>query len=295
MDIIQDYVCLDIETTGFGRNTEIIDVGAVKVSGGIIIDTFSELIKPTQSISHEITALTGISQSDVDNARGIEAVLSDFLDFIENYTLIGHNIASFDIPMIRRQTAIVLGKSFEPSYIDTLYLSKSIQGVPNYKLQTMLDHYGITNARAHRAFEDSEATNKLYLALISDGAVPQVKCSYQNTSNEEYKATLIKEQIENVIIADDILLSVEGLRLVLTGEFTSDKRDNIKTQLIANGAKVTAAVSSKTNYLIIGNRGSDMWRYGNGGGKVEQAVELGIKIITENSIMNILKSEEYNV
>ena len=118
------------------------------------------------------------------DARNISEVLPDFLEFIGNDILLGHNIASFDIPIVRRNVAVVMRAMFEPNYIDTMYLAKMVPGVPDHKLQTMLDYYGIVNERAHRAFEDCEATSKLFNALVADGIAPEIRRSYYYTNIE---------------------------------------------------------------------------------------------------------------
>ena len=293
MKTIADYVCFDLETTGFGKTAEIIDVGAVKVRNGIIIDKFSELVKPTNRISGVVTALTGISQKDVENARRISNVLPDFLEFIGNDILVGHNIASFDIPIVRRNVAVEMKAVFEPEYIDTMYLSKAVSGVPDHKLQTMLDHYGVINARAHRAFEDCEATSKLFHALVADGITPCVRRSYSYTNIEAAQPVPVKEDIA-VTMGTEKLSSVAGLRLVLTGNFESCSRAEAEIILAEKGAKLRGAVSSKTDYLIVGGLGSDMWKFNNGGGKVQQATQLGVKILPETAISDLLQ-EVHNV
>lgn len=55
--VIKDYVCFDLETTGFGKTAEIIEIGAIKVRDGTTVDKFSELVKPTNRISGVVTAL----------------------------------------------------------------------------------------------------------------------------------------------------------------------------------------------------------------------------------------------
>lgn len=288
---IKDFVCFDLETTGFGKTAEIIEIGAVKVRGGVTVDTFSELVKPVNRISGVITALTGISQNDVENARSISEVLPEFLDFIGSDILLGHNIASFDIPIVRRNAALINKAAFEPKYIDTMYLSKYVSGVPDHKLQTMLNHYGIDNARAHRAFEDCEATSKLFMALVADGIAPEVRCSYSYTSIEDYQPVSVKEDIA-ATIGTEQLSSVTGLRLVLTGNFECCSRAEAEHILAEKGAKLRNAVSSKTDYLIVGGLGSDMWKYSNGGGKVQQATQLGVKILSETSISSLLREAQ---
>ena len=289
--VIKDYVCFDLETTGFGRTAEIIEIGAIKVRDGATVDRFSELVKPTNRISGVVTALTGISQDDVENARNISEVLPDFLEFIGNDILLGHNIASFDIPIVRRNVAVVMRAMFEPNYIDTMYLAKMVPGVPDRKLQTMLDYYGITNARAHRAFEDCEATSKLFNALVADGIAPEVRRSYSYTNIEAAQPVPVKEDI-SVTMETEELSSVTGLRIALTGNFECCSRTEAETALAQMGAKITNSISSKTNYLIVGGLGSDRWKYSNGGGKIQQATQLGVKILPETAISGLLKEAQ---
>ena len=285
---IKDYVCFDLETTGFGKTAEIIEIGAVKVSDGVTVDKFSELVKPTNRISGNITALTDITQSDVENARTISEVLPDFLNFIGNDVLLGHNIASFDIPIVRRDVAVVLKQTFEPDYIDMMYLAKAVSGVPDNKLQTMLDYYGISNKRAYRAFEDCEATSKMFQAMMRDGIDAFVRKSYAYTSVEEYRPVEQKEDID-VRIEEQRLVSLSGLHIVLTGDFEYGSKEDVAAVLEEHGAQITNSVSRKTDYLIVGSRGSERWKYGNGGSKMKQAAELGTKVIGELSICCLAK------
>lgn len=286
--VIKDYVCFDLETTGFGKYAEIIDIGAVKVRNLEIVDTFSELVKPVHYISNQITELTGISQQDVINCRSVKDVLSDFLSFIGDDVLVGHNIATFDLPIIKRIAANVLGVQLEPKYIDTLRLVKPCMGLCDRKLQTALNHYGIINTRAHRAFEDSKATHELYIALLGDGATPYPSISYYAPTTVEDKP---KEELE-VKWSAKKLENINGLRVVLTGDFVAGTRDEIITTLTSCGAKISTALSGKTDYLIVGGCGSDMWKYANGGKKIQQAMDIGVKIIAEDNVL-VLKEKNH--
>ena len=93
-----EYVLFDIETTGLSPATdEIIELSAVKVSRGDIIDTFDTLIRPNRKIPRSATAINGITNDMVRDAPTLEQKLPAFLDFIRGYKLVGHNI----IPLIR--------------------------------------------------------------------------------------------------------------------------------------------------------------------------------------------------
>ena len=96
-----EYVLFDIETTGLSPATdEIIELSAVKVSRGDIIDTFDTLIRPNRKIPRSATAINGITNDMVRDAPTLEQKLPAFLDFIRGYKLVGHNIHTFDTNFI---------------------------------------------------------------------------------------------------------------------------------------------------------------------------------------------------
>ena len=164
--VIKDYVCFDLETTGFGKTAEIIEIGAIKVRDGTTVDKFSELVKPTNRISGVVTALTGISQNDVADARNISEVLPDFLEFIGNDILVGHNIASFDMKFLYRDFEKYMGLILPNDFVDTLRLAKIV--FPDWKhrrLGDLANYYGISTVGAHRALTDCKMNQKVFELL----------------------------------------------------------------------------------------------------------------------------------
>ena len=110
--MVKSYVCVDIETSGVrSMEDKIIEIGAVKVVDGEIVDTFSELINPGAPLSPFITQLTGIDDSMVENCDSIDVILPKFIAFAEDYPLLGHNIP-FDFGFLR-QNADNLNYKFE--------------------------------------------------------------------------------------------------------------------------------------------------------------------------------------
>lgn len=103
MKCIVDYVLFDLETTGISRNTdEVIEISAVKVRNGRVVDEFSHLVNPGKSIPYAASMVNNITNQMVRNAPHFDRVLEYFVNFIENDTLVGHNICSFDMPFIYR-------------------------------------------------------------------------------------------------------------------------------------------------------------------------------------------------
>ena len=158
-------VVFDIETTGFGpKNCRIIEIGAVKVMGGKIIDKFSAFVNPKQSIPEEITKLTSITQDMVINEPEIDVILPAFLEFCKGCFLVAHN-ASFDTSFIFENMKR-LGLNGDFTIADTVTMSRVLlPGLKNYKLDTVAERLGITLEHHHRAVDDAGCTAEIYIKL----------------------------------------------------------------------------------------------------------------------------------
>ena len=167
----KDFVAFDVETTGQDSTKDsIVELSAVKVKDGKIVDAFSELVRPIdKKISSKATAVNNITNDDVKNAREIWEVFPEFAKFIENDILVGYNSLAFDsrcLVRAGRYSHIVLNnKHLDVMQFSRMYLRQ--QGISNpvslIKLGEML---GIENPQAHRALADAETTAKIYLKLM---------------------------------------------------------------------------------------------------------------------------------
>ena len=82
MKFVDDYVLVDIETTGLSpTKDEIIEIGAIKVQNNKIIETYNELININRKLPSFITKLTGITDDMIKNGRMPTLVLKEFVDF----------------------------------------------------------------------------------------------------------------------------------------------------------------------------------------------------------------------
>lgn len=166
--MIKDYVAFDIETTGLNiEKDSIIEIGALKVINGKVCERFIEFLKPAQPISPLITNITGITNEMVSQARDTCVVIRDFVDFCENYILVGHNIM-FDYKFTKKY-ATKYGFSFEKTGIDTLKIARKVhRNLESKSLGALCEYYKITNQAAHRAYHDALATAKIYHMLAHD-------------------------------------------------------------------------------------------------------------------------------
>ena len=100
LQIVDDYVVIDLETTGLDPEYEsIIEIAAMRVNGNAVVDSLSSLINPGYEIDEFITDLTGITNEMLASAPPIEDYLPEFLEFIKDSVLVGHNV-NFDINFI---------------------------------------------------------------------------------------------------------------------------------------------------------------------------------------------------
>lgn len=161
-----NIVVFDVETTGLNPEfDQIIELGAVKIEKGNIVEKFSTFVKPTIEIPYEVTELTHISNDMVEDAPEIEDVIKQFYDFSKECVLCGHNIINFDIKFIRR-----FGKlqnlEFDNDLIDTMNEARvSRLKISRFNLGTVTKALGIELKGAHRAWNDAFATAQVLLKL----------------------------------------------------------------------------------------------------------------------------------
>ena len=160
------FVVFDIETTGFSAvNDRIIEIGAVKVENGMITEKFSEFVNPERPIPFEIEKLTSINDRMVEDAPNISVILPRFMDFCKGSVLVAHN-ADFDTGFIRHNCE-VLGLTYDYTYVDTLGIARSfLEGLKNYKLDTVVEAMGCTLANHHRAVDDAGATADVFVRFL---------------------------------------------------------------------------------------------------------------------------------
>lgn len=158
-----DFVVFDLETTGLSNETcAIIEIGAVRVQAGRIIDRFSTFVNPRTPIPHRIEELTGISDPMVIGAPGIEKVLPDFLDFCKGTVLVAHN-ADFDIGFIEKNCDR-LGFSYDFTYVDTVAMARLLlPKLSRFKLDTVARALNVPLDNHHRAVDDAECTALIFI------------------------------------------------------------------------------------------------------------------------------------
>ncbi|HUL70179.1 MAG TPA: UvrD-helicase domain-containing protein [Gemmatimonadales bacterium] len=153
-----DFVAFDLETTGKDpAMDEIVEVGAVRVRGGKIVDQFRQLVRPKVPIHPEAEKVHGYSQASLADAPTFEQIWPLVRDFLGNGVVVAHNGFNFDIPMLRRMAAGMPGADREPRWFDTLPWARELVPGVKAKLEFLAEAFGVEHGRKHHAVDDAIA------------------------------------------------------------------------------------------------------------------------------------------
>ncbi|WP_414049486.1 PolC-type DNA polymerase III [Macrococcus animalis] len=161
------YVVFDVETTGLSSQYDkIIELAAVKVKDGEIIDKFERFSNPGERLNETIKNLTGISDDMLIDAPPIEDVLNDFRSFVGDAIYIAHN-ASFDMGFIDTGFERLGYGATTNGVIDTLELSRTINTeMGKHGLNFLAKKYGVELTQHHRAIYDAETTAHIFMKML---------------------------------------------------------------------------------------------------------------------------------
>ena len=161
------YIIFDLETTGLSAATErIIEIGAVKVENGEILESFDLFVDPEKAITPEITRLTSITNEMVAGAPKEADALEQFFRFCDGCDiLVAHN-ADFDMGFLRAAIRRC-GREEDPVQIDTLVMARAMYPeLKKHKLDTIAERLGVTQKHHHRADDDARVLAEIFLKMV---------------------------------------------------------------------------------------------------------------------------------
>jgi DNA polymerase III epsilon subunit family exonuclease len=163
-----DFVVVDVETTGAKTPPcRITEIGAFRISGGRITDSFETLVNPLTPIPPFIASLTGISDEMVRAAPIFADVVMDWLNFADGAVLVAHN-AAFDVRFLNHEIGTVFpGWRMSNEHLCTVKLSRSLfPTLENHRLHTVAEHFSIYITNRHRAGGDALATAEVFIHML---------------------------------------------------------------------------------------------------------------------------------
>lgn len=249
-ECVSDYTVFDLETTGFHINDscKIIEISALRVRNDYVEDVFTTLVNPQIHIPGAATKINHITDEMVESAPIIENVFDDFLSFIGDDILVGHNIDTFDYNLIYDVYVRLKGKPFQNQYIDTYNLSRIyLRELPCHKLADLANHLNIEIHDSHRAEADCYTTYSLYKELK-----PLIKAGCGHTvllkesKNEKIYGSVTEDVRFDNVFKDSIC--------IVYGAFENIDTNNIRNIFTELGAECVDYLCYSAKYLILGDK-----------------------------------------
>lgn len=184
------YVIFDLETTGLYPNSgdSIIEIGAVKMKDGKIIEQYDELVNPGKELTSEIIKITGITNEMLTGKRNEEECVKSFMEWVGGLPLVAHN-AKFDTSFITMAYSKYNMGTLKNTVIDTLGLSRYLESSERYhNLATLVKRYDIPwdENKHHRADYDSYGTGLIFFKMLK-----KLEMNNITTLNDLYKYPFI--------------------------------------------------------------------------------------------------------
>lgn len=164
-----DMVVYDLETTGLNPKTaEIVEIAAHRLSPiGDEVDRYYRLVRPPGGhIPESARRIHGIDTETVKSSPGIEIVLPEFLGFIQDRILIGHNVAEYDNPILARDLRRYLKRDLSAPHYDTLTTARRLFPRQRCSMSALAEKFDIEHGRLHSALEDTRVNREIFKELI---------------------------------------------------------------------------------------------------------------------------------
>ncbi len=170
------YVVVDVEGNGH-QPPELVELAVVPITGGVVGEPASWLVKPVHPIRYFATSVHGLSTKDVADCPKIADITTEVLAALDAPALVAHT-AHVDVDVLRRE----LDGWQPPEVFDTLKLGRRlVPDLPNYKLGTLVEHFKLAEGlpdelKPHRARYDALVTARLFVRLAETaGSVEEVR------------------------------------------------------------------------------------------------------------------------
>lgn len=290
VEIVENYVVLDLETTGLDpQRDSIIETAAVRVMDGKVIEEFQSLINPMCRIDSFITELTGITNEMLAEAPLAQQVLPAFLDFIGDSVVVAHN-ANFDVNFLYDGCTKYMNRPFRNDFIDTMRFSRRLfREHSHHRLCDLIERFGIGCDVEHRALADVWQTHQCYEYMKA--YIPE-----HNLSLDALLPQRTVFSVKDVIATTDIFdvsHPVFGKTFVFTGTLERMPRREAMLLVVNLGGKCGDSINKMTNYLVLGNNDYSSAIKGGKSNKHKKAEELrlggaDIEIISENVFYDMI-------
>jgi DNA polymerase-3 subunit epsilon len=164
------FTVVDVETTGglAEQGGKIVEVAAVEVQGGELIDSFATLVDPGVRITPWVVKLTGIADRMVFGSPRFDEICDELLERLEGRVFVAHNV-SYDWRFLGAETRRARAVLPRGPRLCTMQLARRlIPGLARRGLDSLADYYGIEIVERHRARGDAIATARILIHLLAE-------------------------------------------------------------------------------------------------------------------------------
>jgi ATP-dependent DNA helicase UvrD/PcrA len=289
----ESYIILDLETTDKEISScGIVEIAAVRIKNGEIVDELQTLINPEMSISKGAQAVHNISESDVKNAPTLERFWHQFMDFIGDDLIIAHNGYAFDFAILDRFARTIDGNKLSNFKLDSLTMARNLFPNQSNSIDALVEKFGLDAGTRHRALDDvkvlhdilnilqnikSELFQKtsfeIYTDIIALGNYVEKK--YNATEDRIYFLSGVRKLISPYDNTIDLYCKnfdldknelLQGLKTIFKNidnssqSFNQDENVLYKIKLLANEfnhLQIDESIANLINYLNLKSGGQD--------------------------------------
>lgn len=299
IDFPSQYVVLDLETTGLSPSWDrIIEIGALKVKDGCVIDKYQTLIYPEREIDSFIEQLTGITNEMLSDAPLIQDVLPAVDKFIGDSVIVGHN-THFDVNFLHEDYLWHLHKPFSNNFVDNIRIARKVfPELEHHRLSDVVEALHIESTGFHRAFSDCDYTFQCYeqmkqIVIEKMDGIENFKKLFKKKS---YKGLDLKTLVAETDSFDEDH-PLFGKVCVFTGTLQKYTRKEAAQIVVNFGGLCENRITQKTNLLIMGNNDYCAAIKDGKSTKQKKAEEYKLKgqdieIIPESVFYDMIGSEE---
>ena len=164
-DAFPEYIAFDFETTDKDSATcDVVEIGAVRVVGGVVVDEFHSLVRPERPVTQRASEVHGYTMSDLAGAPAFADVWPAFREFVGDHVLLAHNGQKFDVPVLLRLARHLPGVE-RLRFFDSLPVARALITDGSAKLEALADRFGIDKGREHHALDDAKTLAAVYHRL----------------------------------------------------------------------------------------------------------------------------------
>lgn len=162
----ENYVVFDIETTGL-RNSEILEIAALRVREGSVVDSFHTFVKPKMRISEEVSVVNGITEDMVKDSPCFSDIAPRLSEFFGDDILVGHYLEKFALQTLDLEMKRATERGIENDYIDLYHFAIKCcsSDIDSFTLKSISSFLGVSADEFVGAMKDARLIYECFVKI----------------------------------------------------------------------------------------------------------------------------------